>query len=418
LPWSTSERRARKVCTIPEELDGRAAVDEDFIILLFGEGVDLVEALNAVKKRTGGLALAYFLNLTLIAVREKTNPVSLYYVCNACGNEPVVRQFSDDREVESDTGDFSSGIILRLITSFLGMIFFARVLLPALAFFVSVAPAEARARKGMRAEWKAIERELRENGFKPEFVRFLRANFQTKRHDQVLRLNILGFLRPADHQALLTDESVEASNRFLIENQASLKKAKELFGVAPEIVAALLWVETRHGNVRGNFHVPSVYLSLVAGRAKSAQAKLLRHAKRGRIPASLGSEELRKKIESRCERKATWALEELRSIEKIFEKNPADAKALRGSFAGAFGFPQFIPSSYLKWAYTDRSSRAPNLYEFHDAILSVAHYLHQNGWGETSESQKKSLYSYNNSDDYVDAILNLSIRLKNSGPKS
>jgi membrane-bound lytic murein transglycosylase B len=231
-------------------------------------------------------------------------------------------------------------------------------------------------------------------------------------------LNILGFLRPADHQALLTDESVEASTRFMAENEASLKKAKELFGVAPEVVAALLWVETRHGSVRGNFHVPSVYLSLVAGRAKTTQAKLLRQAKKGRVPASLGSDELRQKIESRCERKATWAIEELRSIEKMFQKNPEDAKSLRGSFAGAFGFAQFIPSSYLKWAYTDRTARAPNLYEFHDAILSVAHYLHQNGWGDTAEAQKKSLYSYNNSDDYVDAILSLSIRLKNLDRKS
>jgi membrane-bound lytic murein transglycosylase B len=280
-------------------------------------------------------------------------------------------------------------------------------------------PGSALARESrIRAEWSGIEKELAKTGFSPDFVRFLRKNFQTKRHDQVLRLNILGFLRPADHQALLTDESIAASSRFMAENETSLKKAKELFEVDPEVVAALLWVETRHGNVRGNFHVPSVYLSLIAGRTKATQAKLYRHAKRGRLPASLTTEDLKLKIESRCERKADWAIEELRSIEKLFRKNPADVKALRGSFAGAFGFPQFIPSSYLKWAYTDHPTHSPNLYEFHDAILSVAHYLHKNGWGKTRDERKKSLYTYNNSDDYVDAILELSERLKNSAQKS
>lgn len=264
-------------------------------------------------------------------------------------------------------------------------------------------------------EWKVIEKRLKKEKFSPAFVRMLSKKYVGKEHERVLRLNILGFLSQVDHQVLVTDEGAEASKKFLEENMKSFEIAKSTFGVDPETIAALLWIETRHGNIQGRFHVPSVYASLAVATTARSRAYLMKEAKRLRAPASEPSnEELQKKIQERTERKSLWAIEQLRALEKIYNEGSKDVAQLTGSFAGAFGIPQFIPSSYRQWAFTDREGAFPNLKDTHDAILSVANYLKKNGWDADLESKRKALYSYNNSRDYVEAILTLGKNLKGS----
>ena len=85
---------------------------------------------------------------------------------------------------------------------------------------------------------------------------------------------------------------------------------------------------------------------------------------------------------------------------------------LKGSWAGAFGICQFLPSSYLNWAVDGNDDGNINLYEMDDAIFSVANYLINHGWSEQPEDQKKAVFTYNNSSDYVDAVIQLAAKLK------
>lgn len=277
------------------------------------------------------------------------------------------------------------------------------------------ASASASAAAASAREWKVIEKRLKKEKFSKGFVRMLSKKYVGKEHERVLRLNILGFLSQVDHHVLVTDEGAEASKKFLEENMKSFEIAQATFGVDPETIAALLWIETRHGNIQGRFHVPSVYASLVVSTTQRSRSYLMKEAKRLRAPASEPSnDELQKKIRERTSRKSLWAIEQLRALEKIYNDGSKDVAQLTGSFAGAFGIPQFIPSSYRQWAFTDREGEFPNLKDTHDAILSVANYLKKNGWDADLESKRKALYSYNNSRDYVEAILELGKNLKGS----
>jgi membrane-bound lytic murein transglycosylase B len=86
---------------------------------------------------------------------------------------------------------------------------------------------------------------------------------------------------------------------------------------------------------------------------------------------------------------------------------------MKGSFAGAFGFPQFVPTSYEQWAKSPVARKAgPNLFRVEDAIFSVASYLSSNGWkAEDPASQKAALFHYNRSQDYGDTVLKLATRI-------
>lgn len=273
--------------------------------------------------------------------------------------------------------------------------------------------AEAKTYAGnSRAVWTELEIRLKQEKFSPDFIALLRKKFSLKNHEKVLRLNTLGFLKSVDHQDLVTDLAVQASRRFLEQNSEILGKAETLFGVDKEVISALLWIETRHGSVTGRFHVPSVYASLLVANSPRSRRYLKNEAKKSRLPASLSLREVNEKILTRTDKKSLWASGELRELDTQFYQRPSVVRNLKGSFAGAFGIPQFIPTSYQKLAFTDRENSKPDLSRPNDAVLSVANYLKQNGWAAEREGKEKALYHYNNSRDYVQAILTLSEKLK------
>jgi membrane-bound lytic murein transglycosylase B len=225
---------------------------------------------------------------------------------------------------------------------------------------------------------------------------------------------MLGFLTPVDHQEQVTDEAVEETKRFLNAEKDSLTLAAKKFKVDPEYISALLYIETRHGRIRGKYHVPSVFASLVSVRNKTFQANLMVEAKKRMSADSPPLKEVLKKVREKVKTKSKWAASELREAQKIYLRDPEYAHEWLGSFAGAFGIPQFLPSSFSKWAYTDRRKgkrmALPDLTDPRDAILSVGNYLSKNGWGKSRAKKEKALYHYNNSKDYVEAILTLGDR--------
>lgn len=210
------------------------------------------------------------------------------------------------------------------------------------------------------------------------------------------------------YQNLVNDDAVNRIVNFIQANQAILDKVKDRYSVHPEILASLLWVETRHGDYLGNHQVVSVYLSLaLADQDDFIEFNLKRNIDKLK-PSDKDLVELKTKLIHRSKTKANWAVNELVSIYKNKDKFPMPITQVYGSWAGAFGISQFIPSSFALWAKDGNEDGFYNLFDLEDAIHSAAYYLNKHGYGATEEQQRKAIYSYNHSNTYVNTIILLS----------
>jgi len=104
-------------------------------------------------------------------------------------------------------------------------------------------------------------------------------------------------------------------------------------------------------------------------------------------------------------RRSSWAEEELAQLLHMCRRQNRDPLSLKGSWAGAFGFPQFIPSSYLKYGVDGNEDGAVDLYNLTDAFASIANYLKSFGWSEGDpEKKRQAVWAYNHCDNYVKAV--------------
>jgi membrane-bound lytic murein transglycosylase B len=262
--------------------------------------------------------------------------------------------------------------------------------------------------------------ELIKNGVSEEFAKKLEAQFLKEKknfenRDKIVQLNVLGFLTPGDYSKHYSANAVKQVKKFIKRYGKTLSKVEREFNIPKEIIASLLWVETKHGKTLGTFHIPMVYYSLMQAThpqvAKTTLTELnFRKPSSNSAAASLSYAELQQKVILRLTKKSAWALEQIKTLEQISQKRNASGKHMnsilttRSSFAGAFGCSQFIPSSYEKYAISP-SNKSPNLFEMKDCIYSVANFLHQNGWdSQSTKAQSDALFEYNRIRDYGDVI--------------
>ena len=145
----------------------------------------------------------------------------------------------------------------------------------------------------------------------------------------------------------LTPERIREGIKFWRAHQATLNRAQATFGVAPEIIVAIIGVETRYGQRTGNYRVLDSLVTLA-----------FHYPKRGRFFRS-----------------------ELEQFLLLTREERFDPLVLKGSYAGAMGLPQFISSSYREYAVDfDGDAVRDLLYNEADAIGSVANYLKRHGW--------------------------------------
>jgi membrane-bound lytic murein transglycosylase B len=264
-------------------------------------------------------------------------------------------------------------------------------------------------------DWKQVEARLQKAGFKKTFVSTLKKNYEPEHFHEVLELNLLLFLRKSDyHGPQVSDEAAGTVREFMKTNAKALAHAEKLYGVPPAVVASLLWLESRHGENLGRFHVPSVFVHLLQSERRPVIRHLQENATRFADPVP---RQARKEINKRTKKKADWALGELKALQTMYMRDNSTLKNLRGSFSGAFGMSQFLPSSYVRWARAGKKGKAPQLENAEDAIHSVAYYLKDNGWRKLKKTHVKALLRYNNSQDYANAILKLSAQISAGGKR-
>lgn len=254
--------------------------------------------------------------------------------------------------------------------------------------------------------WHYVETKLKKSGFEKPFIKELKKNYDPKNFETVVRLNLLLFLKKADYHGIqVSDKAAEDVRDFVAKHKLVLKEAEKKYGVSSRVVASLLWMETRHGETYGNFHVASGFLDLIQSERKDVITYLQNEAHE--FTDNVTSKQ-RREIIKRTKIKTDWAISELRALQSMYKKNHKIVQELKGSFSGAFGMPQFLPSSYIKWSKSYNGKKIANLFTANDAIYSVSNYLKGHGWKKNKpKTFVKALMKYNNSRDYANAILKL-----------
>jgi len=144
---------------------------------------------------------------------------------------------------------------------------------------------------------------------------------------------------------------LQAGLAFWAANEAALARAEERYGVPAELIAGIIGVETFYGQVMGGFRVIDALATLAFD-----------------FPSG------------RSDRSAFFR-GELVEFLKLTRREGLDPLAVKGSYAGAIGLPQFMPGSWNRYAVDfDGSGQVDLANSSVDAIGSVAHYLAEHGW--------------------------------------
>jgi membrane-bound lytic murein transglycosylase B len=147
---------------------------------------------------------------------------------------------------------------------------------------------------------------------------------------------------------------IQAGLQFWLKHRAALEKAEREYGVPAAIIVGIIGVETLYGQNTGHFRVVDA-LSTLAFHFPQAHPRA-------------------------AERQAFFR-SELEQFLLLTSRSGADPMAIRGSYAGALGLPQFMPSSWTKFAVDfDGDGRIDLFGSPADAIGSVANYFKAFGW--------------------------------------
>jgi len=145
----------------------------------------------------------------------------------------------------------------------------------------------------------------------------------------------------------LTEARIQGGLSFWSSNSAALDNANRRYGVEPEIIVAIIGIETSYGQNTGNYRVIDALSTLAFAYPKRAE----------------------------------FFRKELANFLTLTRKEAMDPLLPKGSYAGAMGLPQFMPSSYLAYAVDLDGDMKRNIWSNPaDAIGSVANYFAHSGW--------------------------------------
>lgn len=210
-----------------------------------------------------------------------------------------------------------------------------------------------------------------------------------------------------NYDQFLSTKSINKANDYMLAHHADLQKAEMNYGVDKEAITAILLVETRFGAYVGNRPVISILSTMAV-----LEDKTIRDRFWNKIPTE--KRVTRKEYEKKAIRKSKWAYKELIAFLSYVEKEGMDPYNIIGSYAGAMGLCQFMPSNIPILAEDGNKDGSVNLFHHEDAIASIANYLKHYGWkpGISREEAGKVVYHYNHSSYYVEIVLKIIDKLK------
>ncbi|MGB5438873.1 MAG: lytic murein transglycosylase B [Gammaproteobacteria bacterium] len=174
---------------------------------------------------------------------------------------------------------------------------------------------------------------------------------QAQRRDDILEL----MSKPAEkrlrwfeyRKIFLTQDRIDGGIAYWNENAEILDRAAASFGVDPQIIVAIIGVETRYGRITGRHRVLDALSTLAFDYPP----------------------------------RSTFFRKELEQYLLLWQEEDIDLLATKGSYAGAMGYGQFIPSSYRAYSVDFDLDGKRDLWNSPDDIIgSVANYFRAHGW--------------------------------------
>lgn len=151
---------------------------------------------------------------------------------------------------------------------------------------------------------------------------------------------------------------IDGGRAFIEANRAVLQRAEDTYGVPKEIVTAIIGVETSYGGNKGSWPVVDALYTLAFAYPRSGD------------PARVAYED----------RREAFFRDELAQLFALGKEEGIDITTLKGSYAGAMGWGQFMPSSYRQYAVDGDGDGKRDLFnDLDDVIASVANYFAQKG---------------------------------------
>ncbi|MEZ5560867.1 MAG: lytic murein transglycosylase B [Pseudomonadales bacterium] len=175
----------------------------------------------------------------------------------------------------------------------------------------------------------------------------------------------------------IEEPRIEQGLAFWHDNEALLSQAEARFGVPPEYVVAILGVETRYGRITGGFRVLDALTTLAFDYPP----------------------------------RSAFFRRELTEFLLLAREEGRDPRTLKGSYAGAMGYGQFIPSSFRAYAVDFDGDGQRDIWSNRaDAIGSIANYFSRHGW-ETGQPVAAQVQV---TDARADAVANSGLKLSHS----
>ena len=206
------------------------------------------------------------------------------------------------------------------------------------------------------AAMQVVDELVEEEGFDREAL--MQVFAQAERQDSGLK----AMTRPAEktkawyeyRRIFLNEKREQQGLEFMVEQREALQRAERELGVPAEIIVAILGVETYYGRVAGSYRV----IDALSSMAFDYPQELSNHQQR-----------------------SAFFTKELKHYLILTRDQGMDPMALKGSYAGAMGYGQFMPSSYRSYAIDfDGDGKIDIWNNPVDAIGSVANYFKRHGW--------------------------------------
>jgi peptidoglycan lytic transglycosylase B len=196
----------------------------------------------------------------------------------------------------------------------------------------------------------AVRAEALERGIRPEIADAALADvepveqvIERDRSQPEFTLDLEAYLKRR-----LTPQTVRTAQQMYTKHRTLLKKVSDQYGVSPRIIVSVWGIESNFGRFSGVRPTISTLATLAYDQRRSALFR-----------------------------------SELFSALEILNRGDIELEHLKGSWAGALGQPQFMPSSYLKYAQDfDGDGRRDIWSSEPDVFASVAYYLQQHGWAQ------------------------------------
>ena len=255
--------------------------------------------------------------------------------------------------------------------------------------------------------FESLQEQLVNDGFDNSLIKIIYTNSKVTFETKGVSLFFAHSEERLDYDQYTVRSQIKKVRRYMKKHHVELLQAEKEYGVDKEVIAAIILVETQCGTLLGNRSVLNTLSTLASLFDLHIREKLWKEI-------SDTPKLTREKFDRKADKKSKWAYIELKAFlnHTIIEK--IDPVKIKGSYAGAMGISQFMPSNIPELAKDGNNDGSIDLFNHADAIASVAFYLKHHGWkpGISRQQAEKVVHHYNHSERYVNAVLKISKLIK------